>query len=381
MRSSPRQQAPDSRHWVKQPGGPSNVFTGPEGRFTVVARDNIDARHFLRLDAYSAANAFVDGRFEVHGDLIAAVRFFSNQPHSGIRQVLYSMLARLEHLRIYSLFGAKDEAAKSVQYHYDRSNDFYSLFLDSRLVYSAAYFESPDDSLERAQQRKLELICRDLALRPGDHLLDIGCGWGGLIIHAGEQFGATAHGCTIAAQQLDWAKSEIDRRGLGNRVTVSLCDYREVKGAYEKIASVGMFEHVGKSRLPEYFRKMYALLKPGGLFLNRGVVRPQGITHGPETLFVQKSVFPGGELVHLDDMLREAERAGFEAVALRDLRMHYALTCRAWVKNLELHKERCSALVGDRTYRSWLLYLAGSSVAFEEGRTGAAQIMFEKPHG
>jgi cyclopropane-fatty-acyl-phospholipid synthase len=364
---------------LRQPDGHRHVFNDPEGRFTLVGAAHIDPTQIFKLDAYSAANAFVNGDFDVDGDLIEAVRYFSNQPHTGIRHLIYSMIARLEHLRIYSLLGGRDDAAKSIQYHYDRSNEFYSLFLDSRLVYSSAYFESPEDSLERAQERKLDLICRDLELRPEESLLDVGCGWGGLLFHAAERFGVKAQGCTIAEQQLEYIKRETQNRGLADRVKGCLCDYRDTRGTYDKIASIGMFEHVGKGRLAGYFRKMFELLRPKGLFLNRGVVRPPGISDGPDTLFLQRSVFPGGELVHLDDVLREGKRAGFEAIGTRDLRVNYALTCKAWVANLHRNQERCRELVGDRTYRTWLLYLAASAVGFEDGRTGAAQVLFLKP--
>jgi cyclopropane-fatty-acyl-phospholipid synthase len=355
------------------------VFTDSQGRFTLVGAGDMDPGQILKLDAYSAANAFVNGEFDVHGDLIEAVRYFSNQPHTGIRHLIHSMLARLEHLRIYSLLGGRDDATKSIQYHYDRSNEFYSLFLDSRLIYSAGYFESPDDGLERAQEHKLDLVCRDLALCPDESFLDIGCGWGALIFHAAERFGVKALGCTIAMQQLEYVKQEIEMRRLLHRVSVCLCDHRDMQGFYDKIASIGMFEHVGKGRLVNYFRKIFDLLRPHGLFLNRGVVRPQGISDGPDTLFIQKSGLPGGELVHLDDVLREGERAGFEAIRMRDLRIHYALTCKAWVANLQRNAERCCGLVGERIYRTWLLYLAASAVGFEEGRTSAAQVLFLKP--
>jgi cyclopropane-fatty-acyl-phospholipid synthase len=374
-----RRSSQPNNFWISQPEGKSNFFYGPDGSFTIVSQAGIDPRQYLRLDAYSAATAFVDGKFEVKGDFMAAVRYFSEQPHSGVRQRIFSILARLEHLRIHSLLGTRDEAERNAQFHYDRSNEFYAQFLDSQMVYSAAYFESPDDTLEHAQRQKLQMICRDLVLRPDERFLDIGCGWGGLVVHAAEKFGTKAHGCTLATQQMEWAQSEIAKRRLQSRATVSLCDYRECSGIHDKIASVGMFEHVGKNRLASYFRKMFSLLRPGGLLLNRGIVRPQTIEDGPDTLFVQKAVFPGGELVRLDDVLREGERAGFEAVGLRDLRTHYGLTCRAWVKNLQRNAIRCRSLVGDRTYRTWVLYLAASAVSFEEARTSAAQVLFLKP--
>ncbi len=165
---------------------------------------------------------------------------------------------------------------------------------------------------------------------------------------------------------------------LAGSVSVEVIDYRDLNGTFDKIASVGMFEHVGRSRLRGYFKKMYSLLNGGGRFLNRGVVRPENVRDDPETLFLQKKVFPGGELVHLDDVVSEGERAGFEVIGTEDLREHYALTCRAWVKNLEKRADTCRFLVGDSTYRTWLLYLAASAVSFEDGRTGAAQVLFAK---
>lgn len=380
MAIAPRQQSSDTNHvWISQPEGRSNFYSDPDGRFTVVASGGADARHCMQMDAYSAAMAFVQGKFDVHGSILEAIRYFSRQPHSPLRQIFFSSLAHLEHVRIASLFGFRRPSARNIQFHYDRSNEFYSLFLDSRMVYSAAYFGDPEDSLESAQRQKLDRICRDLVLRPADRFLDIGCGWGGLITYAAEHYDLRAFGCTLAEQQLAFARQIITQRSLQDRVSVNLCDYRDLDGSFDKIASVGMFEHVGRKRLACYFKKMFELLRPGGLFLNRGVIRPQGVSDGPDTLFIQKSVFPGGELVHLDDVVREGERAGFDVVGLRDLRRHYALTCKAWVTNLQKNAGQCRELVDESTYRTWLLYLAASTVGFEEGRTGAAQVLFVKP--
>ena len=380
MAIAPRQQSSDSNHvWISQPEGRTNVYSDPDGRFSVIAADDADAGRCMQMDAYSAAMGFVEGKFDVHGDIFEAIRYFSHQHHSMLRQALFSSMARLEHLRISSVLGRRRQAAQSIQFHYDRSNEFYAQFLDSRMMYSAAYFNDPEDSLETAQRQKLEKICRDLVLRPDDRFLDIGCGWGGLITHAAEHFGARAFGCTLAEQQLAYTQDLIAHSGLQERVSVNLCDYRDLNGRFDKVASVGMFEHVGRSRLAGYFQKVFELLNPGGLFLNRGVVRPQGVCDGPETLFIQKSVFPGGELVHLDDVVREGERAGFDVVGLRDLRRHYALTCKAWVRNLQKNSIECRALTDDQTYRTWLLYLAASAVGFEDGRTGAAQVLLLKP--
>jgi cyclopropane-fatty-acyl-phospholipid synthase len=354
-------------------------YNDPGCHFTIESADGIDPQRYLETDVYSAARAFVDGEFHIGGDLFEAIRYFTRQHHPVVRQLFYSTLAQLGHLRTSFLLGSRRQSARNIQFHYDRSNEFYGQFLDSRMVYSAAHFRDPGDSLETAQLQKLDAICHDLRLYRGDTLLDIGCGWGGLVIYAAEHFGVRTVGCTLARQQLGFAQKAIEERKLEGSVTVKLCDYRELDGSFDKAASVGMFEHVGRRRLDDYFKKIFCLLRPGGLFLNRGVVRPRGVGDAPDTLFVQESVFPGGELVHLDEVIRAGERAGFEVVGLRSLSQDYALTCRAWVRNLQNNAVRCRAFVGDAGYRTWLLYLAASAVAFEDGRIAAAQVVLHKP--
>lgn len=377
MGTAPREQSSDTGHiWISQPQGLSNCYSDPQGRFTLVSAANGSAQEFLRMDAYSAAKAFVAGKVTVYGDIFSAIRFFSNQPRGAARALLFSLVARLEHLRTGLMFGRR-KVAESIQFHYDRSNEFYSQFLDRRMVYSEAHFVSPDMSLDQAQEEKLDRICRGLKIKSGERFLDIGCGWGGLIAHAAEHYGATAFGCTLSTQQLEFARELIERRGIVDRVSVEILDYRDLHGSFDKIASIGMFEHVG-SRLAGYLKKIYSLLNRGGLFLNRGVIRPLGVSDDPETLFLQKNVFPASKLVHLDDVVREGERAGFQVIGMEDLRKHYALTCRAWVKNLQQHAESCRSLVGETTYRTWLLYLAASAIGFEDARTSAAEVLFAK---
>ncbi len=302
---------------------------------------------------------------------------FSISRTTAFASGFFTIAATAERFRSY--IASRRQAARDIQFHYDRSNEFYRQFLDSRLVYSAAWFENPTVSLEEAQRAKLDRICRDLQLRRGDRFLDIGCGWGGLLMHAAEHFGVDAFGCTLAKEQFEYARQIVLHRGLTRQVTIQLRDYRDLEGRFDKIASVGMFEHVGRKRLRAYFAKVYSLLEPGGLFLNRGIVRPEGVSDGPDTLFIQKYVFPGGGLVHLKDVVREGERVGFTVTGMEDLRLHYALTCRAWVDNLERNSEACKALVGERTYRIWLIYLAASAIGFEQGRIGCAQVLFAKP--
>ncbi len=379
QKENPAANAEAGHFWVNQSDGRKNFYSDPAFHFTITTAGTTGVRSYLEKDAYSAAKAFVLGKFDVHGDIFEAIRYFTYQHHPPLRQLFHSGLARLGHLRTSFLLGNRKQAAQKIQFHYDRSNEFYAQFLDSRMVYSAADFRDPEDSLESAQRRKLDAICYDLMLRPDENLLDVGCGWGGLVTYAAEHFGVKAVGCTLARQQLTFAQNTVEERRLHESVAIKLCDYRDLDGRYDKIASVGMFEHVGRRRLPGYFRKTFSLLKPGGLFLNRGVIRPEGVCDDPETLFVQNSVFPGGELVHLDEVVREGERAGFQVVGLRNLARDYALTCKAWVNNLRKNACRCRALVGDGAYRTWLLYLAASAVGFEDGRTGAAQVLFQRP--
>jgi cyclopropane-fatty-acyl-phospholipid synthase len=351
----------------------NNVYTDPAGRFTILDRAHSGIDRFLKADAYSAALAFIKGELAVQGDIFSAIRFFLNQRRSNFYEWWLGRCARL------SLFlPQKWTAQRNIQFHYDRSNAFYSLFLDSRMQYSEAHFDTPEMSLDDAQAEKLDRICRTLQLKPGEHFLDIGCGWGGLMIWAAEHYGVVAHGCTLSAQQLQFADNLIKNRGLQDRASVELCNYLDTQGTYDKIASVGMFEHVGRKNLPTYFRKVCSILADGGLFLNRGIVRPEGVSDGPETLFLQRNVFPGGELVHLAEVVREGERAGFDVLGMEECRIQYARTCRAWVERLRTNEEECERLVGAATYRTWLLYLAASAVNFEAGVTGATQVTFQK---
>lgn len=383
MASAPRHQTekPEQQTanvWVSEPQGHSNCYADADGRFAIISAGNADAHEYLKLDAYSAAKAFVNGKYAIRGDVFAAIRFFLNQPHDKFREWLFTQAARLERVRIALLGGWRGKTRRNIGFHYNRSNEFYRQFLDSRMIYSAAHFPDPSVSLEDAQQEKLERICQDLRLRRGDRFLDIGCGWGGLVVHAAEHFGVNAFGCTLAREQLEAAQQCVNERGIAGRASLELRDYRDVKGRFDKIASVGMFEHVGRKRLRSYFAAVHRLLERGGLFLNRGIVRPQGASDGPDTFFIQRHVFPGGELVHLHEVVREGERAGFEVIGMEDLRIDYALTCREWVRNLERNVETCKAIAGEKTYRTWLLYLAASAVGFEEDRISCSQVLFSK---
>ncbi|MCA9133480.1 MAG: class I SAM-dependent methyltransferase [Planctomycetales bacterium] len=260
-----------------------------------------------------------------------------------------------------------------IQFHYDLSNNFYKLFLDQDMVYSCAYFRDWNESLEQAQQNKLDVTCRKLQLQPQERLLDIGCGWGALICHAAEHYGVTAHGVTLSQAQLEETQRKIKERGLQDRVTVALCDYNDVQGEYDKVASIGMAEHVGIDNLAGYMNKVRSLLAPGGLFLNHAITRPaKGSAkafrrHSTERRLLTKYIFPGGELDHQGHVVDCMEAAGFEVHDVEGWRDHYGLTCEHWARRLEANREEAVQLIGEEKYRMWLLYLAGVCLALSDG--------------
>ncbi len=272
---------------------------------------------------------------------------------------------------------------QAVTYHYDVSNDFYALWLDKRMVYSCAYFHSADDSLDAAQEQKLDIICRKLRLQPGQRLLDLGCGWGGLVIYAAEHYGVDATGITLSQPQAALANERIAAAGLSDRCRVLVEDYREVPVAdaqlYDRLVSVGMFEHVGAAKLPAYFAQAWKLLKPGGVFLNHGIAcrATDAAVSGPS--FSEAYVFPDGELVPINITLHAAEESGFEVRDVESLREHYALTLRHWVHNLETHHDQALQYVDEPTYRVWRLYMSGSAYGFSMGRLNVYQTLLAKP--
>jgi len=278
---------------------------------------------------------------------------------------------------------SKDRDQQAVTYHYDLPAEFYALWLDQRMVYSCAYFATPEEDLDSAQQRKLDYICKKLRLRRGERLLDIGCGWGGLIMYAAANYGVQAVGLTLSVPQAEMARQRLRGAGLNDRCRVEVSDYRDIDHGqqYDKIVSVGMFEHVGEALLPEYFNRAYELLRPGGVFLNHGIAYSATYRReGPS--FSDQYVFPDAELVPISTTLRAAEVSGFEVRDLESLREHYALTLHQWVQRLEAHAEEARRITDDKTYRIWRLYMAGSAHGFRTGRLNVYQTLLAKPrHG
>jgi cyclopropane-fatty-acyl-phospholipid synthase len=266
---------------------------------------------------------------------------------------------------------------QSIAHHYDVGNDFYKLWLDREMVYSCAYFSGVDQTLDDAQKDKLDYICRKLRLTPGETLLDIGCGWGALVCWAARQYGVKAHGITLSEQQVAYANERIRKQGLEDQVTVELRDYRDLpSGArYDRVVSVGMFEHIGVANFPTYFNTIKRVLAPGGLFLNHGITNDTGWQDTPITRFINSYVFPDGELARIGDVITAMENAGFEIIDVEGLRRHYAMTLRCWVKALEANKKRAVDVVGEATYRVWRLYMEGSAYYFNEGSINVFQAL------
>jgi cyclopropane-fatty-acyl-phospholipid synthase len=271
-----------------------------------------------------------------------------------------------------------------VQFHYDLSNEFYGLFLGPTMAYTCAYWPRPETTLDEAQTAKFDMICRKLRLQPGERMLDIGSGWAGLICHAAQHYGVTAHGVTLAQEQFDFAQERIARLGLQDKVTVELKDYRELEGRFDKIASIGMFEHVGLDNHDAYFKKIHSLLRPRGLYLHHAIARPAKRNmktfrrKRPEFAALTRYIFPGGELDTVGMSANGLESHSFEVHDVEAWREHYARTTKAWTENLYAQREAAAAEVGEAKTRIWLLYLAGCSLAFERSAVGIFQTLASK---
>ena len=271
-----------------------------------------------------------------------------------------------------------------IQFHYDVGNEFYKLFLGTEMMYTCGYFRDWSNSLDQAQHDKLDMICRKLRLEPGDRMLDIGCGWGGLICHAAMNFGVTAHGITLSQQQFEFAKAKVEQLGLTDKVTVQICDYADHQGTYDKISSIGMSEHIGVANYPRYFSKINSLLRDRGLVLNHAIARSSKSSKKysarirPERKFLLKYIFPGSELIPVGMTTDFMEQTGFEVHDVESWREHYALTTRFWCKNLSANKDRAIELVGAERYRLWVAYLAGASGGFTAGSIKIYQVVSSK---
>ncbi len=360
------------------------------------------------------ADAYLRGDVEIEGEIASAIdaargidlrRLSVRDARRLARWALELRAARADHAPAPLARGAarldgrrhsRARDLEAIRFHYDVGEAFYRLWLDRRLTYSCAYFERDDDparDLDAAQEAKLDLICRKLDLRAGGRLLDIGCGWGSLILHAAERHGVEAVGVTLSERQADEANRRAALMGLEGRVRAEVRDYRDLAalGPFDAIASVGMFEHVGAANLPVYFAAAFGALRPGGRFLNHGIATAErGRPSWPHrdgwrgglrrATFAERYVFPDGELVPVERAVAEArDGAGFEVIDLQSLRPHYALTLRAWVERLETHWAEAVEAAGEEVARTWRLYMSGARVGFERGELDVAQLLLARP--
>jgi len=375
----------------KPEAGLKPVFT------LVINRPGALRRMFWRVSDLALGESYIYGDFDVEGDFESA---FAIEDHLvGLRLGVADRLFYARQMmklpsddrppaarRADGLSGAPHSLRRdreAVRYHYDVSNDFFALWLDRRMVYSSAYFAEPGEELEAAQERKLDYICRKLRLRRGERLLDIGCGWGGLIIYAAKTRGVEAVGITLSRPQAELAAARIREESLTDRCRVEVRDYREIDapGHFDKIASVGMFEHVGENHMMEYFGRARRLLCPGGVFLNHGIARNAGLPIRPGPYFSDHYVFPDGDLIPVSTTLRVAESCGFEVRDVESLREHYHLTLRHWVRRLEARYEEAKRATDEVTCRVWRLYLKAAAYRFRMGAYNVYQSLLVKPDG
>jgi cyclopropane-fatty-acyl-phospholipid synthase len=336
--------------------------------------------------------AYVAGDLDVEGDIYAALELRHRFAKVALKPAQLMEIAKIlgpgvlrrlapppgeARLRGRRHSPARDAAA--IAHHYNVSNQFYGRLLGPSLTYSCAVWEGPDVGLEAAQAAKHDLVCRKLGLRPGMRLLDVGCGWGSLLLHAAQHYGVRGVGVTLSDAQADLASKRIAEAGLADLLTVRVQDYRAVDdGPFDAISSIGMFEHVGLSRLDEYFSRLFSLLQPGGRLLNHGISRPWRAPRRANFArrgFIDRFVFPDGELLEVGSVVTAIQRAGFEVRHLESLREHYALTLRAWSANLEREWEAAVAEVGAARARIWRLYIAASALNFEDGNTQVHQVL------
>lgn len=351
-------------------------FSSEPARVTVRVPDRSALRYLRSPSLYSLGKAYVEGAIDITGraaDIISVGNALAEHLGKGGNKLIDVLRRRVPHTRALD--------AEAIRYHYDVSNDFYAAWLDPGMVYSCAYFENGDEDLATAQQKKIDHILRKIDLRPGQRLLDIGCGWGALVLRAAQQFGARCVGITLSENQALLARERVARAGLQGQVEIRMQDYRDVGGTFERITSVGMFEHVGLQHLPDYFSRIRKLLADGGVVMNHGItttnVDNSATAYGGGD-FIDQYVFPHGELAHLSTVVRTMQEGGLEVRDVENLRRHYARTCAAWTDHFEANAQRIRTLTDEKRFRIWHVYLAGCAYAFAHDRISLYQIVCGK---
>lgn len=334
----------------------------------------------------SLGEAYVEGHIDLEGSAADIIDMAWRLAEAGAADAPRAggTVARLMQRIAHATHHTRDADKSAIQYHYDVSNDFYAAWLDPAMVYSCAYFANGDESLDEAQRKKIDHILTKLQLRPGQRLLDIGCGWGALVLRAASHFGARCVGITLSQNQYDLARERVRAAGLQDRIEIRLQDYRDVTDLFDRITSVGMCEHVGLKHLSAYFRKLHGLLAEGGWVLNHGITSTDA--HDGETRygggrFIDRYVFPQGELPHIGTVLVAMQQGGLEVADVEGLRRHYARTLRLWSEAFEARSDQLRAMVGEKRWRIWRVYLVGSEWAFEQDQISLYQVLCRRAGG
>ncbi|MBW2570658.1 MAG: class I SAM-dependent methyltransferase [Deltaproteobacteria bacterium] len=350
-----------------------SIKIGDKPKFILKLNSLRGAKKILRDGYLGFGESYMNGDVEIENDLQELLRLGISIDFDGVQ------LSSWQKIRFFILALLNSDtlrtSPKNISYHYDKGNEFYELYLDNTMTYSCAYYKNGNDSLEKAQLNKFEHISRKLLLSPGESLLDIGCGWGGMLIYAAQKYGITGVGNTLSQNQCEYARNKIKELDLQDKIKILYLDYRELSGKFDKIVSIGMFEHVGKKFIPVFFKKVSSLLKREGLGLLHTIGKDAPSAIDPWTF---NYIFPGAYLPILDEILREMGKNGFSILDVENLRLHYAKTLDHWAENYENNVEKVKKMFDDKFVRQWRLFLNGASAEFKYGMSRLYQILFTK---
>jgi len=351
--------------------GESERFGDGKPSFCIIFKQQETIKSIFARGPMGFAEEYVAGNIDTEGDFSQLVRLGMDQRFQDMKlslgtktEILFRHLASLNTIK---------RSARNIAHHYDLGNDFYKFYLDESMTYSCAYFKNINDSLEEAQQQKYEHICRKLQLREGETLVDIGCGWGGMLLYAAQHYGVKGLGCTLSVHQAEYAKKRVAEEGLEKSITIVKEDYRKIKGQFDKFVSIGMFEHVGKNLIPTFMERTKALLKPGGIGLLHTIGKERDTAGDPWTM---RYIFPGGYLPALNHVIRTMGETGFVPIDIENLRLHYAATLDIWGKRFDAKTVEIEMMFDQRFVRMWRMFLYGSAASFRWGDIRLYQILF-----